>query len=70
MSVFHCSDLLPGKILSPFWCTVPLQYVHKWLITQAVALWATTYIVQNDRLIVETILSFVVDERVNCSLSK
>ena len=36
---------IPGKILSPFWCTVPLQYVYKWLITQAMANWITTNIV-------------------------
>ena len=36
---------LPGKILSPFWYTVPLQYVYKWLITQAMANRVTTKIV-------------------------
>ena len=62
---------VPGKILSrPFWCTVLLQYVYKWLITQAMANWVTIDIVQNERLIAENILSFVSVETVNCSLSK
>ena len=35
----------PGKILSPIWCTVPLQYVCIWVTTQAQANWVTTNIV-------------------------
>ena len=42
-----------------FWCTVPLKYVYKWLITQAMANWVTINIVLNDCLIVESILSLV-----------
>ena len=60
----------PAKFYSPFWCTVPLQYVYKCLITQAIANWVTYNIVQNDYLFVESILSFVIGETINCSLSK
>ena len=38
----HRTD--PGKILSPFWYTVPLQYAYKWLIAQAMANWVTSNI--------------------------
>ena len=55
----------PDKLLSPFWCTVPVQYVYEWFITQV-----TTNIAKNDHLIVESILRFVVGEEVNCSRSK
>ena len=35
---------VPAKFHGPFWCTVPLQYVYIWLITQAMANWVTTNI--------------------------
>ena len=41
-SGYPIHNVLPGKISSPFWCTVPLQHVYKWLNTQA---WVTTDIV-------------------------
>ena len=31
----------PAKMDRPFWCTVPLQCVYKWLITQAMAKYVT-----------------------------
>ena len=45
-------DVFPAKFYHPFWCTVPLQYIYKWLITQAMANWVITNIVKNGRLIV------------------
>ena len=35
----------PGRILSPFWCTVPLQDVYKCLIIQTMANWVTANVV-------------------------
>ena len=35
-------SMIPAKFYRPFWCTVPLQYVYKWLITQAIANRVTT----------------------------
>ena len=61
---------IPAKFHRPFWRTVPLQYVYKWLITQATANWVIINIVFNDRLIVESFHSFVGTETVNCILSK
>ena len=49
----------PAKFHHPFWCPVLLQYVYKWLITQAIANWVTSNKVQNDRLFVERIRGFV-----------
>ena len=46
------------------------QYLYKLLITQDMANWVTTNIVWNKCRIMESILSFVGDEAVNCSLSK
>ena len=60
----------PAIFYCPFWCTATLQYVNKWLITQAVANWVTTDIVQNDCLIKENTLGFIGGEAANCSRSK
>ena len=49
---------LPAKFHRPSWCTVPLQYIYKWLITQAMANWVTIDKVKYDRLIVEIIFCF------------
>ena len=58
------------NFIAPFWSTVHLQYVYKWLITQAMSNWVTTNVVCHIRLFVESILNFVGGETVNCSLSK
>ena len=42
LNFLQCKDLFvcacPGKIFAPFWRRVPLQYIYKWLITQAMAI--------------------------------
>ena len=47
-----------------------LQYIYKWLITQAMDNWVITNIVKNDSLIVGRVFTLVGGVTVNYSLSK